>query len=255
MDQRYFDIEKLSNGEIAIVWLDNRTDTNLEGSTLYYAATKGKLGFQNEKPIADTTCQCCRTDLSVTKKGSINVAFRDIINNEIRDMSVCFSNDNGNTFSKPKRISADDWKISGCPHTGPTITENSQGLHFAWYTMGNGSGVYYCNSIDKGLNFSKREIVSSSTSAKHPQITTSKDQSVYIVWDEIKKTNGVATYQVGLQKRDKNGKIVNSTFISPESQNATFPVIKHIQNNNLLVAWVNRDNPENIYYKIIKTEN
>lgn len=252
IDQRYFDIEKLSNGEIAIVWLDNRTSSKLEGSTLFYAATKGKLGFVDEKPIAETTCQCCRTDLSVNKNGSINVAFRDIINEEIRDMSICISKDNGKTFTKPKRISEDNWKISGCPHTGPTIAENNLGLHFAWFTMGNGSGVYYCNSKDGAKNFSQRESVSINASAKHPQITSGKNQHIYIVWDEIKEVNGVATYQVGLQERDENGKILTTKFISETNQNAVYPVIKQVQNNNLLIAWVNRDQPENVYYKIVK---
>src|SRR6187431_490628 len=72
IDQRYFDIALLPNGEAAIIWLDSRTNTDKEGSTLYYAATVGTSGFQNEKPIAETTCQCCRTDLFVTKKGKIN---------------------------------------------------------------------------------------------------------------------------------------------------------------------------------------
>ncbi|MFD2909490.1 hypothetical protein ACFSX9_12190 [Flavobacterium ardleyense] len=252
IDQRYFDIEKLSDGEIGIIWLDSRTSSKLQGSTLFFAATKGTLGFLNEKPIAETTCQCCRTDLFINENGFINVAFRDIINDEIRDMSICISKNNGKTFSKPKRISEDNWKINGCPHTGPTIAENINGLHFAWFTMGNGSGVYYCNSIDGANTFSKRESVSIKSSAKHPQITTGKNQHVYIVWDEINDVDGIDTFQVGLQERDEYGELIVTKFISDAKQNAVYPVIKNIQNDNLLIAWVNRDKPENVYYKIVK---
>lgn len=150
IDQRYFDVSILKNGEAGIIWLDSRTKTDKQGSTLYYAQTNGKSGFQNEKPIGETICQCCRTDLFVDRKGNIHAAYRDIINDSIRDMVHTVSIDGGKTFSQSKRISDDNWAINGCPHTGPTMTENNSGLHFAWYTMGGGSGVFYSFTNDNG---------------------------------------------------------------------------------------------------------
>lgn len=254
IDQRYFDIDLLPNGEVAIIWLDSRTKTEEQGSTLYYAQTKGIKGFQNGKPIAETTCQCCRTDLFISKKGTINAAFRDIINNEIRDMVLTHSTDNGKTFSVPKRISPDNWKINGCPHTGPTMTENETGLHFAWYTFGGGSGVFYSNSVDHGESFSKRSIVSDKPTAKHPQITTLHNKEVLIVWDESKNEGDYFTIQIGLQHRNKNGKIISTKFISPKGINATFPVVKAINKNQFLVAWNQQSDKENVFYKIINID-
>jgi len=40
-DQRYFDLALLPDGEAAIIWLDNREKINKEGSTIFYAATRG----------------------------------------------------------------------------------------------------------------------------------------------------------------------------------------------------------------------
>ncbi len=251
IDQRYFDIELLPNGEAAIIWLDSRTNTDKEGSTLYYAATVGTSGFQNEKPIAETTCQCCRTDLFVTKKGKINAAFRQIINDEIRDMVLTTSSDNGKTFSQPKRISPDNWKINGCPHTGPTMTENENGLHFAWYTSGGASGVFYCNSADYGKSFTKRNIVSDKPSARHPQIASANNKDVYVVWDEAITENDNMSVKIGFQHRDKNGKIIATKFISQKNKTATFPIIKSIGNNQLLVAWSQESTDENVYYKVV----
>jgi len=251
IDQRYFDIDLLPNGEVAIIWLDSRTKTEKEGSTLYYAATVGTSGFQNEKPIAETTCQCCRTDLFVTKKGTINAAFRDIINDEIRDMVLTYSSDNGKSFSESKRISPDNWKINGCPHTGPTMTENEIGLHFAWYTSGGGTGVFYANSADYGRAFSKRAIVSDKPTAKHPQITSLNNKEILIVWDES-VTNGADSFmQIGLQHRKSNGEITSTKHISPKNKNATFPIIEAINKKQLLVAWSQESTDENVYYKIV----
>jgi hypothetical protein len=251
IDQRYFDIDLLPNGEVAIIWLDSRTDTEEEGSTLYYAATKGKTGFQNEKPIAKTTCQCCRTDLFISKNGTINAAFRDIINNEIRDMVLSYSTDNGKTFSSPKRISPDNWKINGCPHTGPTMTENQNGLHFAWYTSGGGSGVFYSNSTDNGETFSARDIVSDKPTAKHPQITTLDNKEILIVWDESIREGDHYSTLIGLQRRNKYGKIMDTKYISPKNSNATFPAIKAFNKNQFLVAWSQNSGDENVFYEII----
>lgn len=252
IDQRYFDIDLLPNGEVAVIWLDNRSKTDTEGSTLYYAETNGILGFVNEKPIAETTCQCCRTDLFVSKNGTINTAFRDIIDGEIRDMVLTYSSDNGNTFSVPARISPDNWKIKGCPHTGPTMTESENGLHFAWYTSGGGAGVFYSNSQDDGNHFSKRDIVCDNPTSKHPQITSLNNQDILIVWDEAKEKKGVFTSQIGLQHRKNDGKTVSTRYISPKKENATFPVIEAINKNQLVVAW--SQNSESVFYKIISLD-
>lgn len=251
VDQRYFDVDLLPNGEVAIIWLDSRTDTEEEGSTLFYAQTKGNTCFQNEKPIAKTTCQCCRTDLFISKKGVINAAFRDIINDEIRDMVLTYSTDNGKKFSNPKRISTDNWKINGCPHTGPTMSENENGLQFSWYTAGGGSGVFYCNSSDYGKTFSKRAVVSDAPSAKHPQIAALNNKEVLIVWDESRTEGDDFTTQIGLQHRNEKGKIVSTKYISTKNLNSTFPVIKAISKTQFLVAWSQQSANENVFYKIL----
>ena len=251
IDQRYFDIDLLPNGEVAIIWLDSRTKTEEEGSTLYYAATKGINGFQNEKPIAETTCQCCRTDLFISKNGAINAVFRDIINNEIRDMVLCISNDNGKTFSEPNRISPDNWKIKGCPHTGPTMTKNENALHFAWYTSGGGSGVFYCNSKDNGKSFSKREAVSDKPTAKHPQITSLNNKDILIVWDESISNGDQHNNLIGLQHRNKNGKVIATKYISPKNAQATFPVLKVLTKNKFLIAWTQNSDTDTVYYETI----
>lgn len=254
IDQRYFDIDLLPNGEAAIIWLDNRSKTELQGSSLYYAETKGKNGFQNEKSIGETTCQCCRTDLYIGKNGVIYAAYRDIINDEIRDMVLSYSSDNGKTFSEPKRISPDDWKINGCPHTGPTMTQNKEGLHFAWFTMGGGAGVFYANSSDNGGTFSKRNSVSDNPSAKHPQITVVNDRDVVVVWDETVETDGNYFNRIGLQQRVKNGEIVKTIFVSEDNVMATYPIVKTLNDSAVLVAWSQGSKEGNVCYKIVQIE-
>lgn len=250
-DQRYFDIATLPNGEVGICWLDNRKRTDQEGSTLYYARTNGKNGFEDEQPVSETVCQCCRTDLYIDDKKNIHISFRDIINDSIRDMVHTVSMDGGKTFSNMERISADNWKINGCPHTGPTTASNKEGLHFAWYTMGNGEGVFYCRSTDNGKTFTPRESVSSKGSAKHPQMVVLPNGRIVIVWDETVQKGDKYNSWIGLQVRDEKGKILKTDFVSPDSTVTEFPVIRAIKGAVILAYTVKNGVEKHITYSLL----
>ena len=263
-DQRYFDLAILKNGEAGIIWLDNRSDTDKEGMTVYYAETKGKNGFVNEKPVNETTCQCCRTDLFVDSKGAIHAAFRDILNDSIRDMVHIFSVDGGKSFSEPKRISPDNWVIDGCPHTGPTMTENKAGLHFSWFTAGGETGVYYCTSNDNGNKFSPRQMLNNE--ARHPQTTTLPDGTVGIVWDETVRMDSAFYSKIVFHQAPLNGQKTKQDVTS-DIVNASYPVLINNDKKGILVAWVQEveeksgsssksqgSKGKQVYYKTVEVE-
>lgn len=240
-DQRYFDVALLKNGEAGIIWLDNRKNTEKEGSTLYYATTQGKNGFENEKPIAEKLCQCCRTDLFLDSSDNIHAAYRAIVNDTVRDMTHIVSIDGGKTFSQPKRISEDNWAISACPHTGPSIAQNKNGLHFAWHTMGGGEGVFYCSSSDNGETFSKRENISSEASARHPQITALPNGELVTVWDESVQNGENYNSWIGLQRRNEKGEVISKEFITSNEMISEFPLVRTIDDNSVLLIWVQKE--------------
>ena len=66
-DQRYYDVSLLPDGEVGIIWLDNRKSNDKEGSTLYFASTRGKSGFQDERPMAES-CSARLAALSSVSK-------------------------------------------------------------------------------------------------------------------------------------------------------------------------------------------
>lgn len=250
-DQRYFDLAILPNGEAAIIWLDNRKTTNHTGSALYYATTNGASGFINERRIGEPCCECCRTDLFIDSKQNIHVLYRAIINDSIRDMVHSISKDNGKTFSAPKRISEDNWVINGCPHTGPAITENSKGLQLTWFTAGGKAGIYYCYSNDDGETFSKREMVSGS-SAKHCQLA-SVNNKIAIAWNENFVLQNDNFSRIGVEIRNENGEKPNKQFITLEKGSATFPVIKSIDKNSVLIGYtITLNGKDYIKYKVVK---
>lgn len=162
----------------------------------------------------------------------------------------------GKLFLNLYESSADNWVVNGCPHTGPTTTQNKIGMHFAWYTMGGGEGVFYCNSKNLSKTFSKRDSVSSNPSAKHPQIVSLINGNIIIVWDETVKKGDKNNAWIGLQERDPEGTIIASKFISSDDAISEFAVVKPIDENNLLVAYKKRHNGKtNIAYKIVSLIN
>ena len=249
-DQRYFDVALLPNGEAAIIWLDNRNKTIAEGSSLYFAETQGMSGFQHERMVTGPCCPCCRTDLFVDSKKNIHILYRAIINDSIRDMVHIVSANDGQTFSTPERISKDNWVINGCPHTGPAMTENKDGIQLTWFTGGGNGGIYFCNSKD-GKTFSARQMVSGQA-AKHCQIISLSDDQTVITWNENFTKENTLSSRIGIEVRNANGENPLKKFITPESRVATFPVIKSIDSNTALIAYTESVNDKDyIKYKII----
>ena len=250
-DQRYFDVSLLPNGEVGIIWLDNRKDTGTEGSALYYAVTDGHKGFNHEKRIMQGCCQCCRTDLFVDSKSGIHVLYRGIVQDSIRDMVHIVSTNGGKTFSAPQRISNDNWVLNACPHTGPAMTENKDGLHFTWYTGGKKKGTFYTQSADNGQHFIQQDSVSGA--GKHPQLTADAADGLAIVWDEFVKKDNEIYSRIGFQKRTPDGKNIRKWFLTQPTINATYPVITIAQNNQPVVAYCQKKGEKAyIAYQVIK---
>ncbi|MCF0072887.1 glycoside hydrolase [Dyadobacter sp. CY261] len=252
IDQRYFDLEILPGGTVGAVWLDSRKNTKHEGSSLYFATFGQSNTFEGEKPIDETVCQCCRTDLFVDKTGGLHVAYRKILNDSIRDMVHIVSLDNGKSFSTPERISPDNWVISACPHTGPAIVQTDSALSFVWYTMGAGKGVFFASSEDNGKTFSAKNAVGNSTAGKHPQIQLLKNGNQAIVWDEHTENGSL----IGLEVRSPNGEKLKTAHLTSKLGYATFPVVKLV-NNELLIAYAGSgtaEDKERVYFQKVNVD-
>jgi len=250
-DQRYYDVALMPDGEAGIIWLDNRKSTKKEGSALYFSTTKGKNGFDQGRLIAEQCCQCCRTDLYVDKKGGIHALFRGVIEDSIRDMVHIVSNDRGKSFSTPKRISDDNWVIKGCPHTGPAMTENNDGIHFAWFTGGKNKGCYYTKSTDNGQTFTMRDTISSL--GTHPQLASMSDGELLIVWDEAYMKDNKLNKLIGMQRRNAEGNPEGKEYITNGNILASYPVIGAVNDSSSIVAYLTKKGEENfVAYQVVK---
>ncbi len=234
--QSFYDIALLKNGELGVCWLDSRKLEKEEGSSIYFNQTSPKGGFIDEIGVLGSTCQCCRTEIQVNDEGKINLAFRDIINDSIRDMVYVFSNNNGITFSEGKRISKDNWKINGCPHTGPSIATNDNQRAIAWFTMGGGKGIYFTVGESSEEMSPPRKLISQN--GTHPQMIWAK-KYFYLAYELRKNISGKVYRQIVVTLIDRQGEVYKTIEISEEGIDSQMPVISQI-NNKIIIVWVDK---------------
>ena len=104
-----------------------------------------------ESVIDTRVCDCCQTSVALTSRGPL-LFYRGRTADEVRDVLVARLE--GNVWSAPKRVHADDWRVRGCPVNGPAAAGHGHGVVVAWYTEGGGEPqVRVAHSADAGDAF------------------------------------------------------------------------------------------------------
>jgi hypothetical protein len=202
------------NGHVYTIWLDHRemadhvmgaapkhdhihSGTSGSGppdgvamaqkSKVYVATLDGGVASH---AVAAGVCYCCKTAIAIGADGTIYAAWRHVYSGNLRDIAFAVSRDGGRTFGPPVRVSADGWRLEGCPDDGPAIAvDGANRVHIVWPTLvKNEAGeatiaIFYATSAD-GRTFTPRVRVPTSDVAHHPQIAIAPDGAPTIVWDE-----------------------------------------------------------------------
>ena len=247
----YFDIERLPDGEIGASWLDIKLNNETTGRSVRFAKTTGSKGFTNEILVDSSACQCCRIDVYTDKSENVFVAYRGLkkgaIGKQIRDMMIAISTDLGASFSPPVLISADNWNIDGCPHTGPSLCSNKAGLVSLWYTEGTGTGIYYAQRSENETHFFERQLVSNT--GHHPQLCANDDR-IAMLWEENVNNNGkpitVIHYRIV-----KDGTEIQNNLLSPKDLNAFLPVVTQSKGGFITAFLMERNAMVGVYLQRI----
>ena len=247
----YFDIELLPDGEVGASWVDIKLNNETGGRSVRFAKTSGTGGFGNEILVDSSACQCCRIDISTDNSGNIFVAYRGLakgkMGKQIRDMMISTSTDQGASFSSPLLISADNWNIDGCPHTGPSLCSNKAGLFSLWYTEGTGTGIYYARKSKNENQFSERELVSGN--GRHPQLCASGDRIV-MLWEENLQTDGTANTAIHY-RIVKDGTDIGKNALTDANTNAFLPVVTKTRNGFLVAYLMETNNGIGVFSRLL----
>ncbi|NDC88343.1 MAG: exo-alpha-sialidase [Bacteroidetes bacterium] len=141
------------NGQAPIQWVHDDF-VGGKGAEVRIAVSRDEGQTFEETTILDSrTCPCCQTALTVSPNGAVYAAWRHIFSGNERDIVMAVSGDDGATFSKPRRVYRDAWKIAACPHTGPSIVASADSVGVLWYTGAEGrAGSYWL--VDNALALS-----------------------------------------------------------------------------------------------------
>lgn len=221
----FFDITSLSNGEIGICWLDTAFGTS--GRPVKFARTDAHHTFVGETIVDSLACECCRTAIASGADGSIDIVFRDILNDSIRDISVSSSSDQGNSFNKAQCFSGDNWNINGCPHNGPDVVSDKDNIYASWFTGSTEHGIYYCELARNGKSTYKKLL---SAGGRHAQLAILGNGKRVVAFDQFSPNTSSPIF---VKTFPGNSLIL----ISEPAVKAKVPVIID-HRNDFIVAWI-----------------
>ena len=171
-----------------------------------YSALSGQCRVKKEhllreEELDNRVCDCCQTDLAITKDKQIIVAYRDRSEDEIRDIKIKIGNEL-NGWPTPIKVGNDNWKIAGCPVNGPALAAYNSDFAVAWYTESNDEprvqltfGTVNSNKLNNPI-----KINANPTIGRIDLVMTSSTEAV-VTWVENLGDDTL----IKLLKVDKNG--------------------------------------------------
>ncbi len=156
----YFNAAAAKNGTLVVIWISYDTISGAvpgTGTLQLMRSSDGGLSFSPPKRLATDVCPCCRPELKTDEQGNWYLAWRQVDPDQSRNIVLASSHDDGVIWSDPVYVSRDEWRIDGCPDSGPTLALLNGDIFIAWYTVVNDrQRLYWSRSQDKGRNFAPR---------------------------------------------------------------------------------------------------
>lgn len=191
-----------ADGRVLLAWIDKRdlekakNEAKTEakaGKEAYrgaaiYAALSNDNGrsFQPEKKLADHSCECCRLASASDADGTPLVMWRHVFAPNERDHAIVRVKPDGSP-EVLQRATFDRWKIDGCPHHGPSLAVDGEGVrHAVWFNQKDGEGRVFYGRLgatpDAGALIGQRPV--GSPRAEHADLVVA-GRRVALVWKEF----------------------------------------------------------------------
>jgi hypothetical protein len=181
----------LPDGRVGAVWLDGRNLKDVKeeeeekgplpvSMTLRYAAVDAEGRLYDEAQLDERVCECCQTSAALTSEGPVAV-YRDRSEAEVRDIYIVRRQ--GDAWSAPRPVYADNWQIQGCPVNGPSVAADGRRVVVAWFTgAGDASRVKVAFSDDAGATFGSPVQVEDGDATGRVDVLLMPDGSALVCW-------------------------------------------------------------------------
>ena len=233
-------------GALGLVWLDGRkmvnefdmNDIAASGMTLR-AATFGTDQLPIRESLIDSLiCDCCQTDVALTRTGPIAV-YRNRTVDEVRDIYV--SRREYGEWQEGTPVAADDWEIPACPVNGPIIRAKDDDVVVAWFTAANDQPMVKAAwSSDGGQTFSEPVVLNTQAPLGHIGAELVSDGSLVVVWH---RREGGGEASLVARKVSASGEMSDVIAIDEAADVFAFSVPQVARADDALVlAWTNEVN-------------
>jgi hypothetical protein len=241
--QSFFTMNVSPKGFIYAAWLDGRDrGKGRSGTSAVYLARSINKGISFEKPVrvALDVCPCCRPSIGFNSDGTVFVSWRGVLDNNVRDIFVAASADEGSTWGTAARVAEDNWVLNGCPHSGAALAAIGKRLFVAWHAVRDGQpSLSLSYSDDGGKTFARRTSLSDSVlDPNHPFLSTVGDR-IGIVFQgrPPAKQQGWAPVSVYYREVDAEARLSPLQVVGQASASAAYPVFAYEAPERLYMAW------------------
>jgi hypothetical protein len=182
-------------GRIWIAWIDKRDQALAEknhqeyaGAAIYYAYSQDRgAHWKGDFKLADHSCECCRLALAKDERGRVVAFWRHVFEGNERDHALALLDPNGK--SVVHRVTFDHWQIDACPHHGPSLAVDAQGvMHAVWFSQVNGESQAFYGQLHEDAP--PTHVVALPRGAMHPDVVAS-GQNVAIAWKRFDGANSL----------------------------------------------------------------
>ena len=201
----------MGEGRLGVAWLDGRNTVQAEDGThaddetaaddhaghhggrgmmtLRAAVFDRNLRASDAAEVDGSVCDCCQTDVASVAGASgpgALLVYRDRTQDEIRDIhAVRFD---GERWSAPVRVHADDWMMPACPVNGPAVAALGEDAVVAWYTATSAGGadgmprVRLARSADGGRSFAAPVEIDSGEAVQGRVAVALDARQAWVLW-------------------------------------------------------------------------
>jgi hypothetical protein len=238
--QSFYSMAVTSKGVIVVAWLDGK------GVSVARSVDHGR-SFETPKRVAKDVCPCCRPALATGPHGEVYLSWRGMFPNDVRDMVVASSQDDGGSFSPGSRVAHDDWHIDGCPHAGDTMVVLNSRLFASWHTVRNNQRwLFVAWSDDHGQHFSQRiNAAAGVLDADHAHFVSFGDTAGLVFQARPESGDaGWSKLHTYFRQVTGSGALLPLQDLGHASGSATYPVVTYEHPNHLFIAWTERSDTD-----------
>lgn len=242
---RFDSIAVNRSGQIFVAWIDKRDGVAAakapaapayRGAAVYFAVSDDRgTTFRGDHKLADNVCECCRIALLPQDDGSVIAMWRHVFAPNIRDHAIAKMHVDGRA-DPVQRATFDDWRSDVCPHHGPSLAEDADGiLHAVWFTQAPGrSGVFYGRLRDGAVE-GQRQV--GGDTAEHADLAVT-GRRVAMAWKEFDGERS----QLRAMVSESGGKTWRELQLASTKGASDQPRVL-VRNDRFYVFWNTRNEP------------